>query len=94
MTQDLNLSDEQYICEECGNTSPVANDHCSNCGAPMSALHDEKPKAKVLAGESEDDLSDETVSESEDGSTSLEALADEEEKESQAEYNADTFGDE
>ena len=92
MHADNGHTDEQYICDECGYTSPVANEHCPDCGALMSALHDEKPKAKVMAGESDADLADETTNE--DGATSLEALQKEEAEEADKEYQNDAFGSE
>lgn len=92
MNQDLTNSDEHYICDECGYTSPVANERCPDCGSVMSALHEEKPKAKVLSGESEEDIvEDETAA---DGSSSLEALQSKEQEESDKEYQNDTFGSE
>ncbi len=92
MQQDLIHTDEQYICDECGYTSPVANERCPDCGSAMSALHDEKPKAKVMAGESEEDLSEETMDA--DSPKSLQALAEEEQEESDKEYQNDTYGNE
>lgn len=92
MQQDLNTSDEHYICDECGYTSPVANERCPDCGSMMSALHDEKPKAKVISGESEEDLSEETMDA--DSPKSLQALAEEEQEESDKEYQNDTYGNE
>lgn len=82
--------DEQYICDQCGYTSPVANEHCPDCGAPISALHDEKPKTKVAVDD--DEIIDEAVAE--DGSSSLEALQSKEQDESDKEYAADSYGDE
>lgn len=93
MSPDITHHDEQYICDECGYTSPIANERCPDCGAAMSALHDEKPKAKVMTGESEADLADDEAPLAEDGSTSLEALAEKEQKESDSDYASDAYGD-
>ena len=92
MTSDFSTNDEQYICDECGYTSPVANERCPDCGSAMSALHDEKPKTKVAVGDADEDLSDDTGSE--DGTASLQAEAEKELSESDREYAADSFGDE
>ncbi len=92
MSEDLTTSDEQYICDECGYTSPVANERCPDCGSAMSALHDEKPKAQVLSGEDEDDSTEEGTDA--DGASSLEALQNEEQEESDKEYQNDTYGNE
>ena len=90
MHQDLISSDQQYICDECGYISPVANEHCPDCGSPMSALHDEKPKVQVTSGEHEADNAEEETAA--DGSSSLEALQSKEQEESDKEYQQDTFG--
>jgi predicted ATP-dependent serine protease len=92
MPKDITTTDEQYICDECGYTSPIANDRCPDCGSAMSALHDEKPKAKVLDGESEEDLAEEGLDS--DAPKSLEALQNEEQEESDQEYQKDTYGNE
>ena len=92
MQHDLINTDEQYICDECGYTSPVANERCPDCGSAMSALHDEKPRAKVISGESEEDLSEETMDA--DSPKSLQALAEEEQEEPDKEYQNDTYGNE
>jgi len=92
MADDFTSSDEQYICDECGYTSPVANERCPDCGSPMSALHAEKTKTKVAAGDGDEDLSDDTGID--DGSSSLEDLQKQEQEESDKEYAADSFGDE
>ena len=92
MQHDLINTDEQYICEDWGHTRPVANEPCHDNGSAMSALHDEKPKARVLAGESEEDLSEETMDA--DSPKSLQALAEEEQEESDKEYQNDTYGNE
>ena len=91
MTQDF-PADEQYICDECGYTSPVANERCPDCGSMMSALHDEKPKAKIMAGEGEEDLAEEAVND--DGASSLEDLQSKEREESDNEHQNDTYGNE
>lgn len=92
MTKDIITTDEQYICDECGFTSPIANDRCPDCGSAMSALHDEKPKAKTVDGESEEDLAEESMDS--EAPKSLEALQNEEQEESDKEYQQDTYGNE
>ena len=95
MSHDIPQSDEQYICDNCGYTSPIANDRCPECGSMMSALHDEKPKARVMTGENEEDLAEgETgASEHEDGTLSLDDLQ-KQEFETDGAETPDTFGDE
>jgi len=90
MPQDITATDEQYLCDECGYTSPVANEHCPDCGSLMSALHEEKPKAKVESGESDEELTEDSTDA--DGASSLEALQSKEQEESDQEYQHDAFG--
>lgn len=58
----------------------------------MSALHDEKPKAKVLSDESEEVLAEEGMDS--EAPKSLETLQNEEQEESDKEYQNDTYGNE
>lgn len=77
---------EDYICDTCGNTTPVQSDVCPSCGAPMKI---DKPKTSPTGEDrsgTEEESSGELAEGSEestghqDGSESLEALQDEEEK--------------
>ena len=92
MSQPITTVDEQYICDECGYTSPIANERCPDCGSAMSALHDEKPKAKALDGESEEDLAEEGMDS--EAPKSLETLQNEEQEESDKEYQNETYANE
>lgn len=78
---------EEYICEECGNTTPVPNDFCPSCGSPMTPLHATPDKAKPEEEEDDNDFSKlhDGIGE-ETGEESLEALRADEEKESEDEY--------
>lgn len=81
---------ERYVCEECGADTLVPNEHCPNCGAPMSALHDES-KSKPATETNDDDLTDDTITAGE--SSSLEDLQEKERAEDEDEYRKDTYGD-
>lgn len=64
---------EQYICDECGFVSPVHNDHCPECGAPIAALDGIEAHKEKIAG---DDLADAEFNT--DGTESLEKLKEQE----------------
>jgi predicted ATP-dependent serine protease len=72
-----NLSDHDvYMCEECGNTSPIADEVCSACGGKMSSLNGED-------NHNNDELHDDNGNPDE----SLDALREQEDKESEDEYH-------
>lgn len=82
---------EEFICEDCGTTTPVANESCTSCGGrlvPVDAIRE--PTDHELSAE-DDDLS---VPVDESGSESLESLAEKELNEDQRSYNEDNYGDE
>ena len=66
---------EQYICSKCGKTSPVYNEHCPECGAPIPTLDDQG------ASPEQDEDDSEEVKLNPDGSESLEDLKEKEERE-------------
>jgi len=72
---------EDYICEQCGNTTPVPNEFCPSCGAPMPTTHKAPAATRAPADGAEDDdtlFDDETAGFNGDGTESLDALREEE----------------
>lgn len=89
--EDQHLTAEEFICEDCGTTTPVANESCTSCGGklvPVDAMRE--PSDHELSAE-EDDLA---MPMEDTGSESLESLAEKELNEDQRSYNEDSYGDE
>ncbi len=90
-----NLHNEEYMCDECGNTTPIPNDNCPVCGGKMSPLHEDDSKKKNFE---DDDLENDDFSDLHDGigedtgEESLETLRAEEEDESEEDYH-NSFND-
>jgi hypothetical protein len=80
---------EEYICEECGTTTPVKNDSCPSCGGKLMPFDAEPEEV-----ESDDDLFSGVEESTDGGSESLESLAEDELNEDQRSYNEDSYGDE
>ena len=62
---------EEYICNNCGYTSPVANDACPECKSPMAKLDDGEAHRGTSTQEG-DEVDDSHYNS--DGMESLEAL--------------------
>lgn len=78
--------DEVYICEACGHPTTVANDTCPSCGAPMTNLADTvKPNPGSEDDDSDELTDDQIAAGNEEGTLSLDALREDEEKEDEAE---------
>lgn len=66
-----------YMCQECGNTTPIPDEVCSSCGGKMLPLDD-----------GEEHIADDLHGEGDGGNEeSLDALRDREEEESEDEYH-------
>lgn len=89
MDQDTAQKVEEFICEECGTTTPVKNDSCQSCGGKLMPFD-----AEPAVAESDDDLLVGVEDSTDGGSESLESLAEEELNEEQKSYNEDNYGDE
>lgn len=82
---------EEFICEQCGHTTPVMDEHCPSCGAKMTT----GPTAKELS--EEEDIEDDkldfdgSIDRQPGGVESLEALAAEEESENEGYGNQDDY---
>lgn len=72
--------DSTYVCEECGNTTPLPSEECSACMGKMVPLEDSE--IEKLPDENEQPNGDE----------SLESLQSQEEKEAEEDYR-NTFQD-
>lgn len=86
------MSDQKlFVCEACGQTTPVDNDECSNCSGKMIVFDDNvEPKPENLKDEDLD--SNIGMEDSADpGIQSLEDLADKEQEESDKEYEQNSF---
>ncbi|MBI4948446.1 hypothetical protein HY844_02750 [Candidatus Berkelbacteria bacterium] len=84
---------EDYVCENCGYTSPTQNAVCPDCGLPMKTFSPEK----AAEGDEElvnDDFSD-LINTGDDMSSplSLEQLQSDEEEEELKSYSNDSYGD-
>ncbi len=85
--------DQEFICEDCGNTTPIPNEICSSCGGHMISL-DAKPK-KGEAAEGDEDADILGISDTEEvgDSSTVESLEDlqakEAEEDDQPLYNTD-----
>lgn len=79
---------EDYICEQCGLTTPVPNETCPSCGAPMSVPGGKKKSRPNSEDQSEEgaDLDIEDASEG-DGEESLEALREKEAQQGDEPYD-------
>lgn len=87
------IDQKLFVCEACGQTTPVDNTECSNCGGKMIVFDDNvEPKPENLKDE---DLDSNTgMEESVDaGVQSLEDLADKEQEESDQEYKHNSSED-
>lgn len=99
MTTPAPVTEEQYVCEECGTVVPTAEEFCPNCGAPLEKFAD---TLDIKSAEDDDlDLSDEALHkgidlDGSDGTPlSLEALREEEEGEDTLDdYEKGNNGDE
>jgi len=67
----MQVEAEEYICENCGFTSPVPNDSCPECGGKMSSLD-----GKQAQTDDSDEYADQNAA---DGTESLEDLREQEE---------------
>lgn len=88
---------EEYLCAECGTTTPVPNETCPNCGGPMTSLgQEEKPKTDEDSETpgNDDSLAGVTDDGSDGTPLSLEALQEEEGEDDRKEYEEDNFGNE
>ena len=86
------MTDEKlFVCEACGQTTPIDNDECSNCGGKMVVFNDNvEPKPENL--KDEDLNSNIGMDESNDtGIQSLEDLDDKEQAESDKEYEHNSY---
>jgi len=81
---------EQYICDECGYSSPVANERCPDCGSTMTSLNDDTSKKGKGKSENDEDYDEEMDS---GATSSLEDLQSKEQEESDEDYKKDTFGE-
>lgn len=88
MKPDATQNIEEYICEECGTTTPVKNDSCQ-CGGKLVPFDAEPAEA-----ENDEELLVGVEDSTDGGSESLESLAEEELNEDQKSYNEDSYGDE
>lgn len=85
------ITNDEYLCEECGTTTPVQNDSCPNCGGKLMAVHGlREPTANEL---DEEEAGIEVTPGADTGTESLESLAAEELNEDQKSYNEDSYGD-
>lgn len=50
--------DQEFACEECGFTSPIANEICPNCSGRMLALDAPSKRKTAIDDSEEDDLAD------------------------------------
>lgn len=80
---------EEFMCEDCGHTTAVPNAICLECGGKMKSFSEAMEEAE--AEEIDDTVEDKHINE--DGGESLEALKEEEEKDSLDDYHNDSFGD-
>lgn len=72
----MDIPHEEYICDNCGNTTTVPNDTCPSCGGRLTIL------GSQTDGESEKDEDDgSTDTMTDEGHTSLDALRAQEEQE-------------
>lgn len=89
------VTSEEFICEDCGTTTPVSNDSCTSCGGrlvPVDAMRE--PTDHELSAEDEELSDDLSTAVDESGSESLESLAEKELNEDQRSYNEDSYDDE
>ncbi|MEX0594769.1 MAG: hypothetical protein WD157_01570 [Patescibacteria group bacterium] len=89
------MSDDEklFVCESCGQTTPVDNDTCTNCGGKMIVLDDNvEPNPENLKDDELD--SSVGVDDAGAGTQSLEALASKEHEENDEDYRHDSFDDE
>jgi len=83
----MNL-EEDYICDQCGLTTPVPNDHCPSCGAPMASPTGKKePRSNEETEESDLEVEDSSGDSQGTGEESLEALREEEDREGDEPYD-------
>ena len=84
-----------YVCESCGQSTPVDADECTNCGGKMVLFDDEmEPSPEDLRDEDLDSEIGMDDDPSKIGTESLEHLVEEEQEESDEEYRHDSFDDE
>ncbi len=65
---------QEFVCEDCGFTTPLDNTVCPNCGGKIVGL--DSPSKKIT--HDDDDLSDEFTDSPEGSALSLEQLQEEE----------------
>jgi predicted ATP-dependent serine protease len=84
----MDIHQEEYVCEHCGNTTPIPNDHCPACGQPMSILGAAPVKKKT----DDELLSDDEIAASGDDSVlSLDQLQAEEHEEDDSPESAENL---
>jgi rubrerythrin len=83
MTKDITNHD-LYMCDECGNTTPIADDVCAVCGGKMSSLNGDDSRERDSLAENENGDSEE----------SLESLREKEAEESDEDYHKSYQDDE
>ena len=88
MKQEFDVQ-EQFICDECGYVSPVANERCPDCGSTMTSLSDDASKKRRKDDGEDDEFSDDIDA----PTSSLEDLQTKEQEESDEEYRNDTYGE-
>ena len=85
------VEEKLFVCESCGQTTPIDNEECSNCGGKMVVFNDNvEPKPENLKDE---DLDSNTGMDNptDVGVQSLEDLADKEQEESDEEYKHNSY---
>ena len=84
------MKDELFICNECGNTSPIPNEECSVCGGKM--IHkDDLEKDSHEHALDEDGESGDSIPYTEPSSGYI-SLEEEKSKESEEDESQDNYG--
>ncbi len=84
--------DQEFICEDCGNTTPVPNEICSSCSGHMISLDAKPKKGETAEGDDDVDTLDFSDTEEVGGSSTVESLEDLQAKEAEDDqplYNTD-----
>lgn len=87
MSEDSKL----FICEDCGQTTPVMGESCPSCGGKLVNFDGEEHEPD--SDELEDDTLGSGLAEAETGTQSLEDLAKKEFEEDDEDYRVHTLGD-
>ncbi len=79
-----------FICEDCGQTTPIVGESCPNCGGRLVNFDGDEHEP------SDDELGDDSlekgITDTEAGTQSLEALASKEYEEDDEDYRVHSYG--